>query len=624
MERFLYLDFEFHSSNEKFQELICGVCYTERDGYKQFWLADKNYEEMRNYLLGNTDCVFVGYSCEAEMRSLHALGFNPRLVEWIDLHVFHKLALNFEVQKTITNYIDETGEEIEIENTPEQYKRNLIGLCELCNIPFIDSDEKKKMISYILSKDKTLIELNKEKILNYCQGDVEVLPEIHAVIKEYEEYENLKSLSHYALTCAEMTTRGIPLSMNMFDKLIKNRDQILESLYVQSSFHTKDKKGKWSFKVKQFEEFINEKFNSWPATEKGSLKRDGETLKLHMGLDPKIAHLFETKEIQQVLNRFSPKNSVSTLGAIGSDNRIRTYWNSYGSKTSRSQPPAKTYPLLWSRPLRCIVNPPPGKKITEFDFSSQEVLIAAIMPAFYGLTPDYALISSYLSGDIYFDFAKISGAVPQDADIKEAKTTYKLLRQAYKSTVLGIQYGMGKDKLALKLTGDTGHTFTSDDSYKLIRDFKMAYPTYDRWKQKLQQDFKNKLPVVLLDGWSYKVNEFTNATTYCNLPVQGNAAVLMRMVANELSQKYRLIATLHDGFYVELEDKDMESENNIKVIMQDCFKKLFATDYIIGVESKSIIHKQFKPSFKSSKSEELWGKIREFILPDYFLKGEEK
>ena len=69
------------------------------------------------------------------------------------------------------------------------------------------------------------------------------------------------------------------------------------------------------------------------------------------------------------------------------------------------------------------------------DWSSQEIAIAG------ALSGDDALWKAYESGDPYIEFAKQAGLAPPDA----TKQSHKEIRQACKSIVLGVNYGMGPE-----------------------------------------------------------------------------------------------------------------------------------------------------------------------------------
>src|SRR6476619_2091449 len=57
------------------------------------------------------------------------------------------------------------------------------------------------------------------------------------------------------------------------------------------------------------------------------------------------------------------------------------------------------------------------------------------------------MLAAYQSTDPYLTFGKQAGAIPQDA----TKKTHGAIRELFKACVLGVQYGMEADGLALRI-----------------------------------------------------------------------------------------------------------------------------------------------------------------------------
>jgi DNA polymerase-1 len=127
--------------------------------------------------------------------------------------------------------------------------------------------------------------------------------------------------------------------------------------------------------------------------------------------------------------------------AVGRDGRNRTLLSAFRSRTGRNQPSNTKYifgPSVW---LRGLVKPPPGHGLAYIDWSQQEFGIAA------ALSGDTAMQAAYLSGDPYLAFAKQAHAVPEDA----TKDTHGPQRELFKTCILGTQYGMEAESLALRI-----------------------------------------------------------------------------------------------------------------------------------------------------------------------------
>ena len=83
----------------------------------------------------------------------------------------------------------------------------------------------------------------------------------------------------------------------------------------------------------------------------------------------------------------------------------------------------------------------PGKGLALIDWAQQEFGIAA------ALSGDAAMQNAYLSGDPYLAMAKAADAVPGDA----TADTHPNERERFKACALGVQYGIGRARLARQL-----------------------------------------------------------------------------------------------------------------------------------------------------------------------------
>ena len=129
-------------------------------------------------------------------------------------------------------------------------------------------------------------------------------------------------------------------------------------------------------------------------------------------------------KLKQSLNGFSPnKQKESIFDSLGSDGRVRSWLNPYGSQTSRFQPKATSFIPLKAAWMRAMIQPPKNHYILGVDYSSEEFLISACW------SEDENMYNAYKSGDVYLYFAKLAGAVPWDG----TKEEYKAERNLFKS-----------------------------------------------------------------------------------------------------------------------------------------------------------------------------------------------
>ena len=90
--------------------------------------------------------------------------------------------------------------------------------------------------------------------------------------------------------------------------------------------------------------------------------------------------------------------------------------------------------------LRGLIKPEPNTALAYLDFASQEFAIAAC------LSGDEKMWRAYESGDPYLQFAKDAGLAPADA----TKNSHEAVRDRCKAIVLGVQYGMSAQGMALR------------------------------------------------------------------------------------------------------------------------------------------------------------------------------
>ena len=179
------------------------------------------------------------------------------------------------------------------------------------------------------------------------------------------------------------------------------------------------------------------------------------------------------------------------------------------------------------------------------------------------------MIKAYMSGDVYFYFAKAAGAVPQDAK----KEDHKSIRNLFKSTVLGLSYGMRSKSLALKLTQDMGEVISENRAQELIDMFEEVFWVYTDWKEEISDLYNTQGYLVLKDGW-YLWGDNDNWLSVKNFPSQGMGSVIMRR-AVKLCQEagLKVIFSLHDALYIQ------ESDINKISIFRDCMWKAFADSF---------------------------------------------
>ena len=424
----------------------------------------------------------------------------------------------------------------------------------------------------------------------------------------------------YSVSIGKMESLGFPINVEKIQNLRRNFDLAENTLitdlvenyypfYERERKRLSDLQGRWVDKYENFVEFVKAQglYDRWPRTtnkETGvktdQLSREDKVLADYEGV-PELRQYRQVKKQVLQLRWFKEpteekrKTDGDFFDSVGSDNRLRTFLGPFGTQTGRNAPKASRFILAMSSWLRCLIEPPPGWVIIGIDYSSQEFAIAAIMSG------DKNMIEAYLSGDPYLYFAKKAGAVPEDASPKgckdparmvagflppgtdishgipadilaalpaealailEAYKRHKFQRGLFKATTLGLQYGMGADKLAVKLSSDMGIKFTKEDAQRLIDMHKKVYAVFWQWAERIGMDYERKGVLVLWDGWAL-LGDNDNILSVRNFPVQGTGGVIMREAVRLAHLDHiRILSPLHDAVYSMAREE--EADNTAK------------------------------------------------------------
>jgi hypothetical protein len=243
---------------------------------------------------------------------------------------------------------------------------------------------------------------------------------------------------------------GIPVDAALWSRLRAHWDRIklglIDAIDVEFGVYDHGR-----FVTSRFADYLARNQIPWPRLESGALALDDDTFRHQTRAYPILSPL---RELRHTLGQMR----LSEL-SVGPDNRNRTMLSAFASKTGRNQPSNSRFifgPSVW---LRHLIRPDEGRALAYIDWSSQEIAIAG------ALSGDELLWQAYASGDPYLAFAKQAGLAPDDA----TKATHRDVRQACKSIVLGVNYGMGAESLA----GQSG--IHLDKARELLRLHKITY-----------------------------------------------------------------------------------------------------------------------------------------------------
>ena len=567
----IFIDFEYHSSAEKFPHPVC-MAALENGIMRTVWLDGNpagGFEVRQMLPVGST---LVSYQAGAEARCLRALGIDPMDYQWVDAYLEFRQAQNCNNRAEYGTYFRSGMKRRSIPPTRDKvYNRGKdnnpigAGLADAVGVALgIDIDQRHKdaMRDLILSMPLSWTAEQQFQVLDYCASDIVHLPRLLEWCEEQvlrfagEQFRDRYRAARYtrglwSVQCALMEERGIPLDVegarHLGDNYALARDEIIQDLLAKghAPFFQRVGRGDWVCKYEAFAEYLQRKglATGWPLTDSGKFSMENDVLKDMEG-DEGIRDLREAMKAIKQLAWFRPEASEKVWRNVGSDGRLRVFLSPFGTQTGRNAPaPSKGYIPAMSSWLRALIRPPEGRAIIGIDYASQEFATAAIVSG------DQGMMEAYRSGDPYLHFAKLTGSVPPDG----TKKTHKFERNLAKSTVLGLQYGMGAAKLARKLTVDTGKVFTEAQARQQIEAHRLAFPRLWSWRDGVARTYERKHCVGLPDDWLL-LGDNDSPLSVANFPIQGVGSTILReavRLAWEDGIGEWLLFPLHDAIYME-------------------------------------------------------------------------
>lgn len=392
---------------------------------------------------------------------------------------------------------------------------------------WVDETEKAQMRA-LAQRGGPYSEEERSMLLRYCEADVAALEGVFWGMLPglVDDFPLIRG--RYMRAVAGVELAGIPLDAEAFGCLSQAwpRLRVRITADAEASYPGVYRDG--CFSLEGFDRYLAEQGIRWPRTETGKPRVDQDTFKDWARVYPQLKHLKELRLVagQLKLHRL----------AVGSDGRNRFMMGAFGSTSSRNQPSSNRNIFGLPSFLRGLVRPAPGHGLAYLDYEQQEFGIAA------ALSGDHAMKAAYRSGDPYLSFAVQAGAAPQGA----TKVTHRAVREAFKATALGVQYGMGAETLALRL----GRTKVGAD--QLLSLHRRTYRRFWKWAGEILDGacYDRVLSTVL--GWRLHLYGHTKERTVGNFPMQANGAEMLRL-ALCLAQDagVRVVALVHDALLIE-------------------------------------------------------------------------
>jgi DNA polymerase-1 len=400
-------DFEFVSKPGERPIPVCMVALEIRSGAKLRLWRDQ-FGRRPPFGIG-PDTLFVAYYASAELGCFLSLRW-PTPVRILDLFVEFR---------NLTN------------GWPTVAGNSLLGALAHFGLDGIGTGEKQQMRECVLRGGSWSKEERRD-ILDYCQSDVDALGQLLPAMLPQIDLARALYRGRYMAAVAAMEFNGVPVNLERLNRLRENWTQIKDHLIARIDTNYQVFEGR-TFKLERFQRFLVRNNLLWPVLDSGRLDLSDETFRQMSKISPSVAPL---RELRHALSEMR----LNDL-AIGSDGRNRCLLSPFGARSGRNTPSNTKYifgPSVW---LRNLIEPPAGYGLAYVDWVQQEFGIAA------ALSGDPAMLAAYQSGDCYLEFAKQAGAVPADA----TKESHPIQRELFKQCVLGTQYGMEPQSLALRI-----------------------------------------------------------------------------------------------------------------------------------------------------------------------------
>jgi hypothetical protein len=516
-------DFEFSAPDGERPAVRCLVAREYHTGRLiRRWLDGEPVPPQPPFAVG-PDALFVAYFASAEMGCFPALGW-PMPAYLLDLYP--------EFKWLICGRDGEPG------------KPSLVYALDWFRLESLDVTEKEEMRALASRRGLAYSEAERRALLDYCEADVNALVRLLPRMLPRLDLNRALVRGRFMQAVARMEHTGIPVDGQTLVLLNEHWESLqLEMIQVvDADFGVFEGT---HFRAERFAHWLARQGIPWPRRKTGELEINDDTFRDQAESYPVLQPLRQLRQALDMLH-------LADL-PVGSDGRNRCLMSPFGTITGRCAP--STSKFIFARPawMRSLIRPQEGRALAYIDWSSQEYGIGAV------LSGDQAMRADYEAGDPYLGFARRIGMVPPDA----TKKSHRAARDTIKAVILGTQYGMGEQTLAVRINKPV--VYARD----LLRAHRATYRKFWEWSDAAVNValFRGRLWTRF--GWQTwtryrKPTESDsgdpNIRSLSNFPCQGNAADMLRFAAGFICDAgIMLDATIHDAVLVEAAADDIDA-----------------------------------------------------------------
>jgi len=558
------VDYEFRALAGERPTPICMVAREWRTGQTlRFWRDELLTQRVPPYPLG-PEALFVSYYASAELGCHLALNW-PMPARILDL---------FAEFRCLTS-----GLAVPCGN-------GLLGAMAYHGLDCIESSEKETMRELAL-RGGHYTDAERLALLDYCESDVVALAKLLPVMLLKIDVPRALLRGRYMAAAAKIEWNGIPIDVDTLNVLRSNWEGIQDRLIASIDRDYGIFDGR-TFKTERFAAWLVSKKIAWPRLPSGNLDLSEDTFRQMARSHTEIAPISELRHALSQLR-------LADL-PVGSDGRNRCLLSAFQARTGRNQPSNSRFifgPSVW---LRGLIQPQPDHAVAYLDYGQQEFGIAA------ALSKDEAMQSAYGSGDPYLAFAKQAGAVPQDA----TKASHKEQREQFKACVLAVQYGMGPQSLAERISQ------TEYQARELLQLHQQTYPVYWKWSEAAVNHAMLRGWLHTVFGWCVHTGPDANPRSLANFPMQGNGAEMLRLACCLATERgIKVCAPVHDALLIEATTDDIDrAVADTEAIMAEA-SRIVLDGFELRTEAKVVRHPE---RYMDDRGKRFWNEVMS-ILP---------
>lgn len=386
--------------------------------------------------------------------------------------------------------------------------------------------------------------------------------------------DNFKIMCNVINALARIINNGVYINVPKLDALIKEWTEACDSASAECDKFYKDINVRSGVQLGDWiaNNIPQDILATWPKTAKDRLKTDTPTLVEYEEVEA-LKPLVKFKKFQKYLTTYGEpmKKFINPVDGRLHPNYTIAFTES--GRLSSMNPNVQNFPR-GGEYRGLFTNQFEDTTLVCADYSQVEVRVAAI------LSHDVRMLEAYRTGK---DLYKLTASLILH---KTEDTITKAERQRAKAVVLGLQFGMGANKLCL-YAKQYGVEMSNEESKQLVKNYRLAYPDLYAWQMDTTEKAAMSLRATTVGGMIRKLSSDNYYTCSLNTPVQGSAAEAILYAIALLDREFifhklpaKIVATVHDEILVECKKEVAEK---VKTTLEDCmmlgFNHVFPNDF---------------------------------------------